>query len=272
MIHAWPAWRTLEAWRGDAARMHAADAGMPSASEVMAGVCGLCGSSRGFNAASDNAREGFICIGCRCNARQRAAGMALLDALGAPRETARVYATEQASSLFVALARKMPRLSGSEFTSKRWQRLRFTLWLARHGVPRWIRREDVTALGFADAELDAVISLDVLEHVPDFEKALREFARVLRPGAPLVLTVPFYDDRQRSETIARIRDDGSIEHAGEPEFHGDPLSGGVLCYHHFAWDLLDAMRAAGFSDALASRVRDPARGLPQGQWVLLARR
>jgi hypothetical protein len=25
--------------------------------------------------------------------------------------------------------------------------------------------------------------------------------------------------------------------------------GGVLCYYHFGWDLLDRMRAAGFSQA-----------------------
>lgn len=267
----WPVWRSRDAWRGDAARTLAEETVPLSAARIMAGECGLCGSSKGFRRTSGDLREGLICIGCRCNARQRAAGMALLDVLPAP-ESASVYITEQASPLFVALRRRLPRLRGSEFTSDLGQRVRLSLWLARNGMPGWINRQDVTALDFRDAELDALISLDVLEHVPDFARAIREFARVLRPDAPLVLTVPFYDDRFGNEAIARVRDDGSIEHAGEPEFHGDPLSGGVLCFHHFAWELLATMRAAGFSDAVACRARDPARGLPQGVWVLRGRR
>jgi hypothetical protein len=35
----------------------------------------------------------------------------------------------------------------------------------------------------------------------------------------------------------------------EPEYHGDPTqSSGCLCYYHFGWDLIDAMRAMGFRD------------------------
>jgi hypothetical protein len=87
-----------------------------------------------------------------------------------------------------------------------------------------------------------------------------------------VLTVPFYDDSPRSVQIARPDGQGGIEFDGEPEYHGDPASGGVLCYHHFGWDLLDAMRDAGCSDAQACRVQDLERGLPQGLWVLRATR
>lgn len=270
VIEDWPEWRTQDAWQSAVARTLAEETVPPPTSQIMAGECGLCDSSKGFRYTPGDLREGLTCIECRCNARQRAAGMVLLDELATP--TVSVYITEQASPLFVALRRRLPRLRGSEFTSDLGQRLRLSLWLARNGVPDWIHRQDVTALSFPDAALDALISLDVLEHVPHFEKAIREFARVLRPGAPLVLTVPFYDDRFENETIAHVREDGSIEHAGEPEFHGDPLSGGVLCFHHFAWELLATMRAAGFSDAAACRAQDPARGLPQGVWVLHAQR
>ncbi len=270
---AWPAWRTLDAWRRDADGVRSAETALHADAELIEGECGVCGSAAGFRnmPTGANPREGLHCLRCACNSRQRAAGMALLDAIGEP-GSARVYATEQASPFFIALRRRVPGLRGSEFVSGLRKRLRLSLWMLRNGAPAWIHRQDATALSFPDASLDAAISLDVLEHVPDYEKALREFARVLRPDAPLLLTVPFYENRGNSETIARLRDDGSIEHFGEPEFHGDPLSGGVPCFHHFGWDLLDKMRAAGFSDAEACRVRDPARGLPQAQWVLRARR
>ncbi|MGC9319260.1 MAG: class I SAM-dependent methyltransferase [Armatimonadota bacterium] len=48
----------------------------------------------------------------------------------------------------------------------------------------------VTALGFEDASFDVVVSCDVLEHVQRDALAVREMARVLRPGGLLVVTVP----------------------------------------------------------------------------------
>lgn len=197
--------------------------------------------------------------------------MLLLDALPRP-ETARVYATEQASPFYLALRHRVGKLLGSEFQVAFEQRLQLSRWLWKHGARRWVRCEDVTALRMRDASLDAVVTLDVLEHVHDYRAALREFARVLKPGGVLVATMPFYADRDENVQIARLDGRGAIEHLGEPEFHGDPLSGGVVCFHHFGWDLLAAIRGAGFRDAVACRVQDLRRGLPQANWVLRARR
>lgn len=217
-------------------------------------------------------RETLACRRCGCNARQRAAAALLLQAIAADKRP-RVYATEQASPFFVALRRRLPGLCGSEFSVSWKQRLRLSVWLLRQGRWQAVRRQDVTALSFVDGCFDAVVSLDVLEHVPDFQAALREFARVLRPGAALVLTVPFHFDRPNSRTLARLRPDGGIEHLRQPpEYHCDPLGNDVLCFHHFGWDLLDAMRTAGFANAEAVRVHDLARGLPEPLWVLRARR
>jgi SAM-dependent methyltransferase len=47
-------------------------------------------------------------------------------------------------------------------------------------------------LPFADGAFDLAVALDVLEHVGDDAFALRELARVVRPGGRLVLTVPQY--------------------------------------------------------------------------------
>lgn len=237
------------------------------------GRCGLCGRESAFESSAGDSpwREGLRCRYCRCNARQRAAGARLLETLPQA-DRARVYATEQASAFYLELRRRVARLDGSEYALGLGQRLRLSLWLLRHGAPGWVRHEDATALRWTDAVMDGVISLDVLEHVPDHRAALREFARVLRPGGALALTVPFYENQAGNVAIARADAHGRIEHLAEPEFHGDPVRGGVPCFHHFGWALLDDMRAAGFADARACRVQDAAAGLPQGIWVLLARR
>lgn len=266
----------FDAWRAVAATL-APTAVDAVRAQAVSGICQVCESVTGFGVDAASARgagslrESLICRACGCNARQRAAAAVLMQAVGADRRP-RVYATEQASPFHVALRRRLRGLRGSEFVTSPLRHLRLSLWLWRQGAFESVRREDVTALSFADREFDAIVSLDVLEHVPDFRAALREFARVLQPGGTLVLTVPFYADRIESRMLAKAGPDGSIEHLQPPEYHGDPLGSGVLCFHHFGWDLLDAMHASGFSTAEAVRVHDRGNGLPESLWVLRALR
>jgi SAM-dependent methyltransferase len=49
---------------------------------------------------------------------------------------------------------------------------------------------DATAMPFPDSSFDRVIAAEVLEHIPADQRALREIARVLRPGGQLAVTVP----------------------------------------------------------------------------------
>ncbi|MGY2061537.1 class I SAM-dependent methyltransferase, partial [Nocardia gipuzkoensis] len=49
---------------------------------------------------------------------------------------------------------------------------------------------DALALPFDDGEFDVVIASEILEHIPDDERAITELARVLRPGGALAVTVP----------------------------------------------------------------------------------
>jgi ubiquinone/menaquinone biosynthesis C-methylase UbiE len=49
----------------------------------------------------------------------------------------------------------------------------------------------ITAMSFDAASFDCILCSEVLEHIPDDEKAISELRRVLRPGGVLVATVPF---------------------------------------------------------------------------------
>lgn len=51
---------------------------------------------------------------------------------------------------------------------------------------------DVLALPWRDASFDTVISCETIEHVTSPRRAIRELARVLRPGGRLLLTAPNY--------------------------------------------------------------------------------
>jgi SAM-dependent methyltransferase len=50
---------------------------------------------------------------------------------------------------------------------------------------------DITSIPREDASFDAIMAIEVLEHLPDPLSALREFERLLRPRGHLLLTAPF---------------------------------------------------------------------------------
>ncbi len=49
---------------------------------------------------------------------------------------------------------------------------------------------DASALPMADQSVDVVLSLELLEHVPDPNSVLAEIARVLKPGGTVMVSVP----------------------------------------------------------------------------------
>ncbi|MWK33600.1 methyltransferase domain-containing protein [Actinomadura sp. J1-007] len=51
-------------------------------------------------------------------------------------------------------------------------------------------RGDALDLPFPDGHFDKIVASEVLEHIPDDMRAMRELMRVLRPGGRLAVTVP----------------------------------------------------------------------------------
>ena len=51
-------------------------------------------------------------------------------------------------------------------------------------------RADLLALPFPDDYFDVIMASEVLEHIPDDERAMAEIARVVRPGGRVAVTVP----------------------------------------------------------------------------------
>ena len=64
--------------------------------------------------------------------------------------------------------------------------------LSRERTGTEIVQGSITELPFADAAFDAVVSADVVCQVEDGARALREFARCVRPGGLVLVNVPAY--------------------------------------------------------------------------------
>lgn len=58
------------------------------------------------------------------------------------------------------------------------------------GIYRSVHTMPAGSISLPDGRFDFALSNSVLEHIPDLSPALADVARVLRPGAPFLITVP----------------------------------------------------------------------------------
>lgn len=102
---------------------------------------------------------------------------------------------------------------------------------------------DAQRLPFDDETFDLVVTVDVIEHVPDSRALVREVARVLRPGARAVLTCPITDFPWTYDPLNRV-----LQRFGA---HA-PL--GAYAYGHDK--LMDREQLEGWLDGEGLRVDD----------------
>jgi SAM-dependent methyltransferase len=190
-------------------------------------------------------RETFHCQRCSLNNRMRAA-LAFMQRL----QLGKVYATEQQGPFFQQLRARCADAQGSEFLPG------VPLGSSRGGI----RSEDCTKLTFSAEGFNSVISQDVLEHVEDYQAALREFYRVLKPEGYFICSVPAvlhsWGHWVRAKTL-----NGALHYFCPPEYHGDPIaSSGCLCYRYFGMSFLKDLLDVGFRDATCYLYNDLATG------------
>ena len=238
---------------------------------TLTGKCYICDKEVDFSVDSPadgkpvNWRETLSCPGCGLINRWRSC-LHLFDVVCKPAENDRIYLTERLSPVYENLAARYPSLFSSEY----FPGAKPGEMVQTHGTE--IRHEDVTRLSFADTSMDSVLCFDVLEHVPDYKLALKEFYRVLNCGGGAIISVPFSFQQQ---TVVRAikNSDGGIEHLMEPCFHGDPLSAeGVLSYYDFGMELLDDMRSVGFKECFLVCFNSRTWGYLNNNIVFVARK
>jgi SAM-dependent methyltransferase len=87
------------------------------------------------------------------------------------------------------------------------------------------QNQNIESMTFADGEFDCMISMDVLEHVFDPWRAVREMMRVTRLDGVVIFTTPKYPNLEKTRQRARLVGD-RVEHILPPEYHGNPVGDG----------------------------------------------
>jgi SAM-dependent methyltransferase len=188
-----------------------------------------------------NYRESLIAHGLL--SRNRGMLVVLEQLYGSLQQLAQrdIYLVEALTGFAMWMRRQLgnERLSCSEFLEDAEQNI--------SGIPH----QDLCQLTFPDACFDLVLCNELFEHVQDLELALRELARVLRPGGRLLATCPLAFG-QRDSIVKAVYNQGlgTTELSGEPEHHGDPVrpTRGSLVYRIPGWEILEQLQAAGFCD------------------------
>jgi SAM-dependent methyltransferase len=188
-----------------------------------------------------NWREWLVCMRCGMNSRQRLMAK-LVQQVTLDLPHPRIYLMEQVTPIF-DWVRGLPgvEVHGSEYLGHAYQG-------GQH--VGGLRHEDVMQLSYAGDSFDLIVSNDVMEHIPDPQKALQECFRVLKPGGEVLATFPFHVTLERTVVRATLTED-RVAHLLPPQYHGNPVSSdGSLVFHDFGWDLLRQMRAARFEPAV----------------------
>ncbi len=238
---------------------------------ILHGQCFICSKEVAFevhvptDGTPVNWRETLTCPECGLINRWRGC-LHVFYAIGKPTEKDRIYLTETLSPVHENLAGRFPLLTGSEYFPDS------ALGSMVEAHYQNVRNEDVTQLTFSEQSFEFVLCFDVLEHVPDYQQALREFYRVLAPTGQLVLSVPF-SFTHATQVRATQDENGNITHLMEPCYHGDPLSSeGVLSFRDFGMDLLEAMQQVGFEECFAMCYNSKTWGYLQNNIAFIGRK
>ena len=233
--------------------------------DILPAYCAVCAKITSIHIGGPsetwiNLRGQSTCQECGLSGRMRS----LFHAVGLTlqgREMLPGLMFERVTTLFRVLAERLPHLVGCEYLGREFSPGTMAMTDATRrrlgNVP--VQHEDMQALSLPDNSLGFVIHSDVLEHIPEPDRALAECHRVLSPGGVLIFTCPIYANAD-TQRIAELVN-GETRFFGQPAFHGDPLSeAGVPVYNNFGFDLFDRVGRSGFARVEIGFASDSAAG------------
>ena len=143
--------------------------------------CNICGAGlRTFEIYSTTARDPLQCPFCYSRPRHRIAYLYV----------------QQKTDLFDGTPKRMLHIAPELSLGLKFREIPNMDYLSGDLNPDAAMVEmDITDIQYPDDSFDVIYCSHVLEHVPDDRKAMRELARVLRPGGWAIIAVPVIRDK-----------------------------------------------------------------------------
>lgn len=190
--------------------------------KISFGKCPCCGTWTLFKSHDYNYREYYQCIRCGSNPRQRAIIKVIQDLYPNWLEQI-IHESSPGGSTFQKMRHECKNYSYSYFYPQK-----------ELGEPldksNQITNQNLESLSFPDESFDLFITQDVLEHINEPLKALKEIYRCLKPGGSHIFTVPI---SLFQTTKPRIKmENGKAIPIVKEVYHGNPISekGSLVTY------------------------------------------
>lgn len=186
------------------------------------GECPCCGKWTLFKSYDYNYRESYQCIRCGSNPRQRAITKVIQDLYPNWLEK-KIHESSPSGATFQKMIHECNDYSYSYFYPQK-----------ELGQPlnesNQVTNQNLENLTFPDKSFDLFITQDVLEHINEPLKALKEIYRCLKPGGSHIFTVP---TSPFQITRPRIKiENGKVIPIMQEVYHGNPISekGSLVTY------------------------------------------
>jgi Methyltransferase domain len=196
-------------------------------------------------------RETVQCTQCGATMRLRFLAQPLLECIaGAVKRPAPTVKSVLASGLgglrildtdaYSPISRLLRPLPGYEVSSFRPDLPMNSLLGAKH------HNINLEQMPFPDDSFDVLLTSDVMEHVRDIDAAHAEIARVLKPGGQYIFTVPF-DPKCETHHVLVDTSGPEDKFLVPAQYHGDPITGGILAYRVFGRDIFKDLDRVGLT-------------------------
>ncbi|MDO9458942.1 MAG: class I SAM-dependent methyltransferase, partial [Alphaproteobacteria bacterium] len=148
----------------------------------IAGHCPICGNDVEYEERGPWHRDQLWCPACPGGSvpRERALALVLNEIRPAWRDLRIHESSPCGRGISVVMTRECPQYTASQFYPDR----------PFGEIVNGARNENLEAQTFADAAFDIVVSLDVMEHIYNPDKALGEIYRTLSDGGVYICTFP----------------------------------------------------------------------------------
>jgi SAM-dependent methyltransferase len=227
----------------------------PSAPPVYVhdGYCPICDRPVTFRSGHSWFRDNLVCPSCNSVVRERALALVLREM----RPNWRALAIHESSPADRGISALMRR-EGRGYVASH--------WFPDHAPGAEIkgfRNENLERQSFADASLDLVITLDVMEHVFEPGRVYAEVHRTLKPGGLYLHTFPIQKALVAAARPRATRDpDGTLRHLEEAQYHGNPIDqSGSLVTVDYGYEIDRQIAAWAPFDVRVLRFWDETHGI-----------